>query len=82
MVTHVNERPSSRVFSYDSEVHLKSQSVLDQLAGNRPLVVSKTTGNVAVITTPAPTEAGIVAAEAKLGFAENVSQENQNGSPI
>jgi hypothetical protein len=71
VVKDVNERPSLWVVFYDSEAHVKSQSFLDQLAGNRSLVVSKATGNVAVITTPAPTEAGIAAAEAKLGPAEN-----------
>jgi hypothetical protein len=72
VVTRVDERPSSWVVYYDSEAHLKSQSVLDHLAGNRPLVVSKTTGMVAVVATPAPTEDGIAAAEAKLGLVETI----------
>jgi Immunity protein 35 len=72
IVTRVDERPSSWVVYYDSEAHLKSQSVLDHLAGNRPLLVSKTIGTVAVVATPAPTEDGIAAAEAKLVLAENI----------
>jgi hypothetical protein len=68
VVTRVDERINSWVVYYDSEAHLNSLSVLDLLAGSRLLVVSKATGAVAVVTTPAPTETGIAAAEAKLGL--------------
>ena len=80
VVTRLDERPGSWVVYYDSEAHLESQSVLDHLAGNRPLVVSKATGNVAVVATPAVTEGGIAAAEAQLGSVENFPK-NQNGAP-
>lgn len=78
VVTRVDERPSSWVVYYDSEAHLRSQSVSDHLAGNRPVVVSKATGNVAVLATPAIAEDGIAAAEAKLGPVEKIFRRARN----
>jgi hypothetical protein len=80
VTTRLDERPSSWVVYYDSEAHLESPSVLDHLAGNRPLVVSKATGKVAVVATPSVTEGGIAAAEARLRPVENFPK-NQNGAP-
>ena len=66
VVTRLDERRDSWVAYYDSEKHQKSGNVVDAIAGNGPLVVSKRAGAIVSVPPTGFSEALIAEAEAKL----------------
>ena len=65
VITRIDERPSSWVVHY--ETHMSSTSTLDKSAGNRVVLVSKTTAALTEFGTSVPTDEQLAKAEAKLG---------------
>lgn len=67
------------MFHYNSARYLQSKNFRDALAGNGPIVVLKSTGEVAALTSALPVEDALGEFEQRRGLAQSA---RQSGPPV